>query len=124
MLEDYAQETITKMTNESDSLRTPHPNPFTLAKIDRFYQKSGLRVEISTGKNLYVIRKDGKPWARIAYRPLLKEWFLESWQPQSMIVSFWQHKAPCQSRLNCWCREEDKLKKLEQALETTLEFPE
>jgi hypothetical protein len=81
-------------------------------------------VEVTSGKNLYVIRKEGKPWARIVYLPHKKEWFLDSWQPDSMIYTFWQNKKPCMRRLDCWCREEDKLKKLEQALELTLEFPE
>ena len=112
------------MTQETDSPQTPHPNPFTLAQIQRFYRQNGIPVKITSGRNLYVLHKDGKPWVRIAYRQEKKEWFLDSWQPQSMIVPFWQHKTPHTTRLNCWCREENHLQRLEHALEMTLELLE
>ena len=80
------------MIRETGSGQTPHPNPFTLAKIQRFYRHKGVPVEIKGERNMYILSKGGNPWFRIVYLQDQNEWFLDSWQPDSMVVTYWQQK--------------------------------
>ncbi|MBN2428738.1 MAG: hypothetical protein JXK94_10415 [Deltaproteobacteria bacterium] len=112
------------MTRDTDTGQTPHPNPFTLAKIQRFYRHKGIPVEIKGGHNMYILSKGGNLWFRIVYLQDQNEWFLDSWQPDSMVVTYWQQKRPHLMRRNCWYRVENRLPQLDLALEATLDLLE